>query len=307
MAEKYNLDEAQIMSIRSNALKGDAEAQNYLGMLYYGGVNVPKDEKRAFELFMQAAQQGNAAACMNVADCYENGEGVEQSSDEAFKWYQKAADLGNPDAQSSVGLFYEFGMGVEKSLEKAAMMYKLAVDGGSTSALYHLGRYHRAMGDTENAFHYFLRAAQSGIGDAAYEVGRYYENGWGTEKNDAEAVSWYTKAITAAQNADAELEMGNRYFEGRGVDKDLEMAARLFAAAAQQGNVQAALNLTKCSEAGLDYDKLIADVDEEERQSAQAKQREEENTPDIDENCCVGFQYRQAYEEKHKKDTTKMN
>ena len=74
MADNYNFSKEELNAVRASALRGDAESQNFLGMIYFGGVNVPKDQVRAFELFMQAAEQGHAAAALNVADCYENGE-----------------------------------------------------------------------------------------------------------------------------------------------------------------------------------------------------------------------------------------
>ena len=44
---------------------GDAEAQNNLGLMYYGGHGTEKDEELALKYFQLAAQQGNADAQEN--------------------------------------------------------------------------------------------------------------------------------------------------------------------------------------------------------------------------------------------------
>ena len=47
------------------AQTGDAEAQNNLGLMYYGGHGTEKDEELALKYFQLAAQQGNADAQEN--------------------------------------------------------------------------------------------------------------------------------------------------------------------------------------------------------------------------------------------------
>ena len=68
-------------------------AQNALGMIYLekeGYVNY----SLAFQLFLKAANQGNADAQWNIGNCYEFGFGVDSSLTIAYKWWKKAADQG---------------------------------------------------------------------------------------------------------------------------------------------------------------------------------------------------------------------
>ena len=48
-----------------SAKTGDAEAQNNLGLMYYGGRGTEKDEELALKYFQLAAEQGNADAQEN--------------------------------------------------------------------------------------------------------------------------------------------------------------------------------------------------------------------------------------------------
>ena len=51
-----------------------------------------------------------------------------------------------------------------------------------------------------------------------------YARGYGTEKSDVEALSWYRKAAYQG-HVDAQFNMGIRYYEGKGVpqsDKEAE-------------------------------------------------------------------------------------
>ena len=105
---------------------------------------------------------------------------------------------------------------------------------------------------------------------------------------------------------EAQFTLGNKYFEGDGVEKDLELATRLFAAAAQQGHMQASINLGKCQDAGVDFEKLIAQEEEEQEKgkAAALEQAEWEASPASGEvpDCNTGYLFRKAYEDQHKKD-----
>ncbi|MBQ1671009.1 MAG: SEL1-like repeat protein, partial [Treponema sp.] len=48
----------ELDSLQKRAEQGDAEAQFYLGVMYYSGNGVELDITQAFELFKKAADQG---------------------------------------------------------------------------------------------------------------------------------------------------------------------------------------------------------------------------------------------------------
>jgi len=77
--------------IRLAAKRGDAKAQNSLGLLYDSGKGVPQDYAQAAAWFRKAADQGYSNAQFNIASLYWNGLGVPKDFSLSAFWYQKAA------------------------------------------------------------------------------------------------------------------------------------------------------------------------------------------------------------------------
>jgi TPR repeat protein len=65
--------------LRPIAERGDAQAQNSLGAMYYNGKGVVKDFKEAVKWYRLAAAQGNISAQLNLASMYYEGEGVAEN------------------------------------------------------------------------------------------------------------------------------------------------------------------------------------------------------------------------------------
>jgi hypothetical protein len=61
-------------------------AQTELGTLYRNGEGVPKDEMKAFDLYLAASRQGNPYAQFELAEMYELGVGVNSNIVDAFAW-----------------------------------------------------------------------------------------------------------------------------------------------------------------------------------------------------------------------------
>jgi Sel1 repeat len=83
-----------------------------------------------------SAEQGDAAAQLQLGMYYYNGVGRRQKPDyaEALKWFRLAADQGNADAQDRVGMMYYFGRSVPRDYAEAAHWYLLAAHAGSDHA-----------------------------------------------------------------------------------------------------------------------------------------------------------------------------
>ena len=81
------------------AEKGFHLAQNSIGLCYYTGDGVEKNEQRAAYWFRCAAEQGLAAAQFNLGWLYEHGEGVPLNIFQASHWYTLAAKQGYRKAQ----------------------------------------------------------------------------------------------------------------------------------------------------------------------------------------------------------------
>lgn len=89
-----------------------------------------------------------------------------------------------------------------------------------------------------------LVKANGGDLTAQMEAGNAYAKGLGVEKNPKEAVAWYEKAADQG-NADAQLALGNLLIGGKGVPRDSKRAASYFLLAADQGKTAAQVQMAR--------------------------------------------------------------
>lgn len=136
--------EEKFLKLRKDADSGDAKAQNTLGVMYFTGEAISKDETgkilkndpaKAAAWFHRSALQGYANAQFNLGLMYANGEGgLEKDTVKAFELFRKAAAQGNADAQNNLGAMYHLGEGVTKDLIKAKEWYTKAAAQGNIDA-----------------------------------------------------------------------------------------------------------------------------------------------------------------------------
>lgn len=86
--EKINAD---LASIRAHAERGDADAQNELGVTYMKLWNSTEANK----WFQKAAEQGMADAQYHLGENYEKGDGEPKNFIEAYAWFSVAAATGH--------------------------------------------------------------------------------------------------------------------------------------------------------------------------------------------------------------------
>ena len=103
--------------------------------------------------------------------------------------------------------------------------------------------------DDQELFKKVEKLALSGDIEAQYNTGRCYEEGFGTEKNGAKAMSWYN---TAAQQGhmEAQFRLACLYDFGENVLHNNVQAVKWYTMAAEQGKMEAQYNLAICYEDG---------------------------------------------------------
>lgn len=115
---------------------------------------------------------------------------------------------------------------------------------------FQYGRALRAAGDEPKSFQMIKTAAEAGHAAAMNHLGYYFDEGIGTQENDAEAVKWYTKAAEQGV-AWAQNNLGLMYENGTGVKRDYAKAAEWLNKSAAQ-NLPAGINsLGQLYEKGL--------------------------------------------------------
>ncbi len=193
------------------AARGNALAQNMVGLLEDAGRGMPRDDKAALASYLAAADQGLAWGAFNAGYFYESGRGLAQpDASKAFEYYRRAADDGNAAAGNAIGDLYRTGRGVPQDRGRAVQWYRWAADRGSAAA--------------------------------SLSLGYMYANGQGVRQDDSEAVELYKHA--ARQHLPGALNnLGYMYEYGRGVPMDLDRAASYYRRAVQRGDKPALSNL----------------------------------------------------------------
>jgi len=89
--------------LQQMAMKGDAAAENAIGLRYFQGApkeGIRQDEKEAFRWFNKAAEDGSLPAQAKLSFLYWSGRGVPKDINKAYFWTVLArarGDQGNKD------------------------------------------------------------------------------------------------------------------------------------------------------------------------------------------------------------------
>jgi len=239
--------EAEFAETKKKAEAGDADAQFLLGLLYYVGDGVTKDDAKAADWFRKAAAQGHAGAQNYVPA-------------EAVKGLQKAATQGDAEAQFNLGRRYSLGKDVAKDYAKAFEWFQKAAKQGHPNGEFFLGSaYILGQGvqkDSAKAFEWFQKAAAQGVVGAQFSLAWMYDNGDGVPKDTAKAVDLYEKSANQGFFV-AHVNLGTMYLFGNGVPKDAAKAVEWWQLAAAQGYADAQFRLGVTYYRGVDLPRDI--------------------------------------------------
>lgn len=196
--------ENTIRTLIDLAEKGDADAQDFLGRMYYEGKIVAQDYTEALKWFEKAAEEGHIGAKLEMGKMYYAGLGVGQDIDKAIELISEAAEQGHIEAQYGI-----------------ASLYYKGIDG-------HIEPNH------ERAFHWFKKSAEQGYVQAQYNLGFMYEKGqW--RQDYEEAFKWYSRA-EQQDLPTAKTGLSRLYYKGLGIEQNIDKAIKLVYEAAEQGD-----------------------------------------------------------------------
>ncbi len=109
---------------------GNLTAALNLGAMYYGGEFIPRDFKKAIELYKRATQsedyETQVRAWCNLGYCYYYGRDIEVDDGKAFNCYMRAALMEDSNALYKIGDMYRYGRFVEKDEDMAMAFYRKA-------------------------------------------------------------------------------------------------------------------------------------------------------------------------------------
>ncbi|CBJ48727.1 Sel1 domain-containing protein [Ectocarpus siliculosus] len=238
-------------------------AQNYLGTLFYEGRGVTKDRDEAVKWFRLSARQGFPQACQNLGMCYQTGAGVEKDLPKAVELFRQAVEGGSISATNS--LAYLLARDALHALAAAARQAPPGLDQRNLSAgvagtglqfedpsrgiMKPAGlssqasskAWRESTAQLREAADLFRRAADSGIGDASYQLGRLYQQGLGIP---LEPVASFENFLAAADgevvHPTAAACVGDMLYTGTGCLRDYGAALRYYVRAAHAGEATSA-------------------------------------------------------------------
>ena len=266
----------QVGQICEAAKQGSASAQTDLGVMYFNGDGLPKDDVEAAKWFRKASERGYPAGQVMLRVMCSNSEEVPKDTREAVKWFRKAAEQGHTEAQYSLGILYDQGVGVPEDDREAVKWYRKAAEQGHAESQSTLGYFHHQRIGVEldvdfdpwsgkyywEAVKWYQKAAEQGHAEAQFELAVLYQ--FGEAKNIVEAIKWYRKSAEQGYGW-AISTLGFRYYQGSGVSKDYVKAYAWMSLAIARGNEESreefdSLSLTMTAEQIAEAQILAAEI-----------------------------------------------
>ena len=186
---------------------------------FYGLRNNPPNPKRAIDLFEKATEADYAPAQNILGTLHLTGWGLDQSSSVSAKsYFEKAAEQNYPPAQNNLAVLFWNGWGAKKDMERAEELFRSASDRGYAPAQSNVGL--------------MLKTRE--------------ENTWGGE----EAIKMF-RAAQAKNFGPAAFNYATYFLEGKGVERDFDVAAHSLRIAAKAGDPWAQYNLGQMAALGI--------------------------------------------------------
>lgn len=148
-AKAYLTGEQATLLLQKSSAGGYDPAKVELGLWYYSGRWVRHDERRALELWGEAARGGNQEARLRIAVVRVRGG---SAGPEDLQILRSASESGAMLADVALGYCYETGLLVPKLAGEAASLYRSAWRRGSQDAYRALRRLHDALRPADAEF-----------------------------------------------------------------------------------------------------------------------------------------------------------
>ena len=179
---------------------GHIPAATRLGDIYYQGIDTPRDLKKAFRYYRDAAKFAHVPAMNALARLYETGE-AEGGADavKAAAWRNEAARFDDPEGLFALAVAYDRGEGVAADPDRALALYKLAAVNGASKAQTVLGGYFQKGErnldrDLKVARGWYEHAAIAGDPEAMVRLAGMMAKGEGGDAERVKAWGWLKKA-----------------------------------------------------------------------------------------------------------------
>lgn len=190
------------------AANGHADAAAWTGQIYERGTDgVKVDHRKAFDLYMIAAEQDNEEAICYVMLGYLDGQVVNKDFDKAYEWFQKADALGYERIRTLFGVHY-FNQGDDESLDNALRLFIDGCNADIPQAFYFMGRmaakgYCKTDDVEQEMKEWFLEGALRGDSMSILTLMKYFPDEYVQHRKSFEKkLSMYDLFINVVQGMD---------------------------------------------------------------------------------------------------------
>ena len=233
--------------------QGDADAMTRLGEMYQTGKGVLQNFEKAQELYEEATNLGNAGAMNNLGIMYYFGQGVSQDYSKAKERFEQSAILGCDIAMVNLGAMYEYGQAVLQDHGQAKKWYEEAYKAGNKNAKEHIDRINKKIEEErknnndkinyeDKTIEELEELVKQNDDKAIHELGLRYYDGKGVEKDYNEAYKWFEQSANLG-DSESLYQLGYMNVKGFGVEPSYEKAVEYYKKAIELGNVKAMYNL----------------------------------------------------------------
>lgn len=187
-------------------------ALNNVGSLYFNGIGTEKNRVKAISYFTKSAELGNDNAATNLAFIYLTGENNDsERNKKAMQLFQQAAKSGNKLAEFMLGYAYYKGFTVDRDNYTAFGLIKDAAQDGAEfdEAQYILAEmYANGYGTVQNyvnSVSYYAKAVNQGNTDAYVDLAKIYAEGKFAQRNMVKAHTLFNIAASEGNSQAAEI------------------------------------------------------------------------------------------------------
>mmetsp|Transcript_13954 Transcript_13954/g.18118 ORF Transcript_13954/g.18118 Transcript_13954/m.18118 type:complete len:407 (-) Transcript_13954:71-1291(-) len=237
-------------------------SQMALGMIYEYGYGVEQDDEEALKWYQMSADQKLIEGQTRVARMMRDGRGTKRPNDKkALQVFRDAARGGDAEAFYNIGKLYQSGRaGLVPDDRKTVSLIKTSTKldrdymrSQTSMGLVYLKGIAGTEKDFDEAARLFSSAAHQGYARAQYNLGLLHEKGIGVSQDLVCASMWWSKAA-AQGHAPSQHNLALRYMQGRRnqwLPQDDVGAVLLFRKAASQLHGASFTCLALCYEHGI--------------------------------------------------------
>lgn len=218
-----------------------------IGDVLHTSYSFQNDLMYSYSTVLQSAESGDVLSQNRLGVMFRDGIGVQVDLEQAKYWFDKAAKAGHNESRLSLA---EILLN-EGHLESALNLYRILMESGDIVAT---GRYMAISGGENIVEKQLLTEVRSLAEQGNLRAMKLYADmlfkGTASVRDVKESNAWLEKC-TALGDAQSSYELGMRYCDGVGVERDSVKAINYLSKAAEGGIIHAYMNLADIHRRGI--------------------------------------------------------